>query len=75
MRIIRWVLIAVVLLVVVVLALPFLLPTSVYKEQIIEQTRLATVRGSCASKRWSRRWMAWCLPCSPSTACRGWPSR
>lgn len=44
MRIIRWVLIAVVLLVVVVLALPFLLPTSVYKVQIIEQTRLATGR-------------------------------
>ncbi len=44
MRIIRWVLIAVVLLVVVVLALPFMLPTSVYKEQIIEQTRLATGR-------------------------------
>lgn len=44
MRIFRWVLIAVVLLVVVALALPFLLPTSVYKEQIIEQTRLATGR-------------------------------
>ena len=44
MRIFRWVLVAVVLLVVVVLALPFLLPTSVYKEQIIEQTRLATGR-------------------------------
>jgi AsmA protein len=44
MRILRWVLVAVVLLVVAVLALPFLLPTSVYKEQIIEQTRLATGR-------------------------------
>ncbi|MDZ4868425.1 MAG: AsmA family protein [Alphaproteobacteria bacterium] len=44
MRIFRWLLITIVLLVVVVLALPFLLPTSVYKEQIIEQTRLATGR-------------------------------
>lgn len=44
MRIFRWVLVAVVLLVGVVLALPFLLPTSVYKEQIIEQTRVATGR-------------------------------
>jgi len=44
MRILRWVLAAVVVLVLVVVALPFLLPTSVYKEQIIEQTRLATGR-------------------------------
>lgn len=43
-RVFRWVLVAVVLLVAVVVALPFLLPTSVYKEQIIEQTRLATGR-------------------------------
>ncbi len=43
-RILRWALVALVLLVVAVLALPFLLPTSVYKEQIIEQTRLATGR-------------------------------
>jgi AsmA protein len=44
MRFLRWGLIALVLLIVVVVALPFLLPTSVYKEQIIEQTRLATGR-------------------------------
>lgn len=43
-RVFRGVLVAVVLLVAVVVALPFLLPTSVYKEQIIEQTRLATGR-------------------------------
>lgn len=44
MRIFRWVLIAAVLLIVLVLALPVLLPGSVYKDQIIEQTRLATGR-------------------------------
>jgi AsmA protein len=44
MRFVRWGLVVVVLLVVAVLALPFLLPTSVYKEQIIEQARLATGR-------------------------------
>jgi AsmA protein len=43
-RILRWGLMALGLLIVVVLALPFLLPTSVYKEQIIEQARLATGR-------------------------------
>jgi AsmA protein len=43
-RVLRWVLLAVAVLVVGVIALPFLLPTSVYKEQIIEQTRLATGR-------------------------------
>src|SRR5262245_44596969 len=43
-RILRWVLLAFALLIVVVVALPFLLPASVYKEQIIEQTRLATGR-------------------------------
>lgn len=43
-RAFRWILVAVVLLIAAVVALPFLLPTSVYKEQIIEQTRLATGR-------------------------------
>ena len=43
-RVIRWGLVLLVLLIVAVLALPFVLPTSVYKEQIIEQTRLATGR-------------------------------
>src|SRR5512147_2477132 len=43
-RILRWVLLAVVLLLVAAIALPFFLPTSVYKAQIIEQARLATGR-------------------------------
>jgi len=43
-RILRWVLLAVVLLIAVIVALPFFLPASVYKEQIIEQARLATGR-------------------------------
>ncbi len=43
-RILRWVLLAVVVLIVIVVALPFFLPTSVYKAQIIEQARLATGR-------------------------------
>ncbi len=43
-RVLRWVLLALAVLVVGLIALPFLLPTSVYKEQIIEQTRLATGR-------------------------------
>lgn len=44
MRILRWVLLVLVLLIVAVVALPFMLPASVYKEQIIEQARLATGR-------------------------------
>jgi len=43
-RILRWVLLALALLIVAVVALPFFLPTSVYKDQIIEQARLATGR-------------------------------
>lgn len=43
-RIFRWVLLALVLLIVAAVALPFFLPASVYKDQIIEQTRLATGR-------------------------------
>lgn len=43
-RILRWVFLALAVLLVGLIALPFLLPTSVYKEQIIEQTRLATGR-------------------------------
>jgi AsmA protein len=43
-RILRWVLLAVVLLIAVVVALPFVLPASIYKEQIVEQARLATGR-------------------------------
>jgi len=43
-RILRWVLLAVAILIVVVVALPFVLPASVYKEQIVEQARLATGR-------------------------------
>ena len=43
-RILRWVLLALVLLIVAAMALPFFLPTSVYKDQIIEQARLATGR-------------------------------
>jgi AsmA protein len=44
MRILRWVLLVLVLLILAVVALPFMLPASVYKEQIIEQARLATGR-------------------------------
>lgn len=44
MRILRWVLLVLVLLVLGLVALPFMLPASVYKEQIIEQARLATGR-------------------------------
>jgi AsmA protein len=43
-RILRWVVLAVVVLIVVAVALPFFLPTSVYKAQIIEQAKLATGR-------------------------------
>lgn len=43
-RILRWVLLALVLLIIAVVALPFFLPTSVYKEQIVEQVRLTTGR-------------------------------
>jgi AsmA protein len=43
-RVLRWVLWALVLVVVALVALPFLVPTSVYKEQIIAQTKLATGR-------------------------------
>lgn len=43
-RVLRWVLLALVLVVAVVVALPFLVPTSVYKDQIIAQTRAATGR-------------------------------
>ena len=43
-RVLRWVLLALVLLVGALVALPFLLPTSVYKQQIIEQARVATGR-------------------------------
>lgn len=43
-RILRWGLLALVLLVGALVALPFFIPTSVYKNQIIEQTRLATGR-------------------------------
>lgn len=43
-RYLRWVLLAVLLLVVGVIALPFLLPTDVYKAQIIAQAKLATGR-------------------------------
>ncbi|NOT41012.1 MAG: AsmA family protein, partial [Alphaproteobacteria bacterium] len=43
-RIFRWVILALVLVVGALLALPFLVPTSVYKEQIIAQTRQATGR-------------------------------
>mgnify|MGYP000290577049 CR=1 FL=1 len=44
-RVLRWVLLALAVLVVGLIALPFLLPTSVYKEQIIEQTRLGRFHG------------------------------
>ncbi len=43
-RVLRWVLLLLVLLVGALVALPFLVPTSVYKDQIIAQTRLATGR-------------------------------
>jgi AsmA protein len=43
-RILLWVIVGFVALIAVILALPFFVPTSVYKEQIIEQTRLATGR-------------------------------
>ena len=43
-RVLRWVLLAFAVLIVVIAALPFLLPTSVYKEQLIKQTRLLTGR-------------------------------
>ncbi|MFM9863683.1 MAG: AsmA family protein [Micropepsaceae bacterium] len=43
-RVLRWVILGVVLVVGVLVALPFLVPTSVYKEQIIAQTQLATGR-------------------------------
>lgn len=43
-RVLRWVLLALVVVVVGLVALPFLVPTSVYKEQIIAQTRAATGR-------------------------------
>lgn len=43
-RILRWVLLAFAVLIAAVLALPFLVPTSVYKDQIIEQARLMTGR-------------------------------
>ncbi|MCE9524345.1 MAG: AsmA family protein [Alphaproteobacteria bacterium] len=43
-RVLRWVLLVLVLLVGALVALPFLLPTSVYKDQIVEQVRLATGR-------------------------------
>jgi AsmA protein len=44
MRVLRWVLLALVLVAGALLALPFLVPTGVYKDQIIAQTRLATGR-------------------------------
>lgn len=43
-RVLRWVLLALVLVVGALMALPFLISTSVYKEQIIAQTRRATGR-------------------------------
>lgn len=43
-RVLRWVLLALVLAVGALVALPFLVPTGVYKDQIIAQTRLATGR-------------------------------
>jgi AsmA protein len=43
-RLLRWVLVALVLLVLALVALPFFVPVSVYKEQIIAQTKAATGR-------------------------------
>jgi AsmA protein len=43
-RVFRWVLLLLVLFVGALVTLPFLVPTSVYKDQIIAQTRLATGR-------------------------------
>lgn len=43
-RVLRWVLLVLLLVVGALAALPFLVPTSVYKEQIIAQTKATTGR-------------------------------